>query len=274
MARQQTKRNDLSGGAPASGSPEREASKTFGEEAYRLLRRDILSGRLAPGHKLQFRQLVQRYDLGIAPLREALSKLASERLVSFEGQRGFAVAPISREELHEVSNLWSELTAAGLRIAIAKGDADWEADVIASLHRLSRTPLPASPEDYEAIENWERLHAQFHTNLIACPGSSWREHFCSVLCDQFERYRRAILMQMATSAATARQVDKEHKQIAEAAVKRESDRAVQLLVDHFSGNLAYLDAQYDRLSLQAHGAGLQPKVRTASKTKSKVAETA
>ena len=227
-----------------------DAAKTFGEEVYRLLRRDILSGRLLPGNKLPFRQLAQNYNFGIAPLREALSKLASERLVLFEGQRGFTVAPVSLEELHDVCGLWSTLSVESLTMAIERGDANWEADILAALHRLHRTPLPASPSDYEAIEKWERLHKQFHMSLIAACESPWRLHFCSILSDQFERYRRVMLMRMATSEPTARKVDEEHRQIAEAAVERDSDRAPRLLADHFAESGSYVAAQFESLAPQ------------------------
>jgi DNA-binding GntR family transcriptional regulator len=250
--------NRLKGVVGAEESPEEthdtpaDAAKTFGEEVHRLLRRDILSGRLSPGRKLPFRQLAQHYGFGIAPLREALSKLASERLVLFEGQRGFTVAPVSREELHDVCTLWSALSVESLKMAIGRGDANWEADILAALHRLSRTPLPASPTDYKAIEKWERLHKHFHMSLIAACGSPWRLHFCSILSDQFERYRRVMLMRMATSEPTARKVEEEHRQIAEAAVDRDSDRAPRLMADHFAESLSYVATQFESLAPHKH----------------------
>src|SRR5258707_4641200 len=73
-------------------------------------------------------------------------------------------------------------------------------------HRLHRTPLPASPTDYEAIEKWERLHKQFHMSLIAACGSPWRLHFCSILSDQFERYRRGLGLLPGDLVAPAPQV--------------------------------------------------------------------
>ena len=81
-------------------------------------------------------------------------------------------------------------------------------------------------------------------SLIAACGSPWRLHFCSVLSDQFERYRRFILLRMASSTPTAQKVTEEHRKIAEAAVNRNSERAARLLADHFSGNLSYLAEQY------------------------------
>jgi hypothetical protein len=74
----------------ATGATVLDESKTLGEEVYGRLRSDLIAGRLLPETKLPFRQLSVRYGVGIAPLREALSRLASERLVQFEGNRGYA----------------------------------------------------------------------------------------------------------------------------------------------------------------------------------------
>ena len=222
----------------------RGTSKTLGEAAYRALRRHIVSGKLSAGQKLQFRKLVQQYGFGIAPLREALSKLASERLVLFQGQRGYAVAPLSRLDLHEICNLWSELSASSLRLSIEMGDVEWEARVMTSAHKLSSAPLPTSSEDEEGVERWELLHAEFHMSLVAGCNSPWREHFCAVLCDQFERYRRLLLLKMSISPSTADEMDREHRLIAEAAIRRDSNQAVKLLVMHFKHSLNQVDAIY------------------------------
>ena len=74
-------------------------SKTLGEEIYRRLRSDVLSGRLKPGQRLPFRDLSASYGIGIAPLREAMARLTSEQLVDFEGQRGFTVSAMKLNEI-------------------------------------------------------------------------------------------------------------------------------------------------------------------------------
>jgi hypothetical protein len=76
-----------------------------GEAAYRRIRADLVHGRLAPGRKLGLDGLRQIYGAGVSTLREALNRLASEGLVIAEGQRGFAVAPVSAEDLREVAEL-------------------------------------------------------------------------------------------------------------------------------------------------------------------------
>jgi DNA-binding GntR family transcriptional regulator len=117
-----------------------DAAKTLGEEAYSRLRADLIAGRLRPLQKLPFRQLSAKYGVGIGPLREALARLASERLVQFEGQRGFVVAPVSLDDLNDLCSLRVDLYCRALRASIERGDENWEAEIIVALHRLEPYP--------------------------------------------------------------------------------------------------------------------------------------
>lgn len=218
--------------------------KTQGEVAYWVLRQDILSGRLAPETKLLFRELRDRYQLGLPALREALAKLASERLVDFAPLRGYRVARLSMEELDDICTLRTELSVQGLADAIVNGDADWEADIVASLHRLVRTPVPDT-EDFHAIEIWEKRHEAFHQTLIAACGSPWRLHLCAMLSLQFERYRRLILARMSESPVIAHAVEDDHRAIAAATVARAQKEATELLRAHLRQGVKFLAERSD-----------------------------
>ncbi|RVD50589.1 GntR family transcriptional regulator, partial [Mesorhizobium sp. M8A.F.Ca.ET.023.02.2.1] len=80
-----------------------QTNSTKTEAAYQLLRRDILTTRLMPGAPLKLSALRGTYGLGWTPLREALSRLEAERLVTAISNRGFAVAPVSRAELEDLA---------------------------------------------------------------------------------------------------------------------------------------------------------------------------
>ena len=74
---------------------------TLGEAAYQRLRADIVAGSLEAGKPLRLEALRQRYGLSFSPLREALMRLQSERLVLSTALRGFSVAPLSRDEIKD-----------------------------------------------------------------------------------------------------------------------------------------------------------------------------
>lgn len=206
--------------------------KTLAERALRLLRDDIMAARLAPGTKLRMVELQQRYGLGISPLREALLRLASEGLVVVEGQRGFAVASVSLAELEDLTRARVRLEAAILAEAVERGDADWEAGMLAAFHRLSRTPLPQDTRDTEAMALWEERHRTFHQALVAGCGSPWLLRLHNQLTEHSERYRRVRLFHSVAPAQLVRNVNDEHQALMQALLDRDAVRAAALMKQH------------------------------------------
>src|SRR4029079_1707204 len=66
------------------------AKETLASRVYDQLRQDIISVAVEPGEKLHIRSLCERFDVGLSPVREALSRLSSEGLVAQSDHRGFA----------------------------------------------------------------------------------------------------------------------------------------------------------------------------------------
>ena len=91
-------------------------ARSISEFALQRLRSDILSARLAPGAKLRLGLLTSIYQIGISPLRDALAQLAGDGLVILESQRGFRVAPVSREDLRDVSEARKRVELAALEL--------------------------------------------------------------------------------------------------------------------------------------------------------------
>src|SRR5712672_2028195 len=78
-------------------------NQTRFEGVYQHLRADILACRLRPGVKLQINLLAEDLGVSLSGVREALSKLSAEGLVVAEPQRGFRVAPVSLEDLGDLT---------------------------------------------------------------------------------------------------------------------------------------------------------------------------
>src|ERR687889_597433 len=81
-------------------------SPTLSGRVLALMRNDILELRLEPGSKLLFEALREKYDVGLSPLRESLSRLVVEGLVVGEDRRGFRVAPMTEEDYIDLTTLW------------------------------------------------------------------------------------------------------------------------------------------------------------------------
>lgn len=197
---------------------------------YQQLRNDILEGEIEPESKLSIAVLAERYGSSAAPVREALSRLAAEGLVTRRGQRGYWAAPISAEEFVEVSRLREMLEVDAFRQSIQLGDLDWEARIAGARHRELAVRKQTDFNESDAAVQRTRENRRFHMALISgCP-SQWQLRFISTLYDQSERFRRLSLSHAVDSSVKPR-VD-EHEQIMQAAFRRDVKTACELLRLH------------------------------------------
>jgi GntR family carbon starvation induced transcriptional regulator len=203
---------------------------TLASDITEELRRDIISGSLAPGGKIRLRQVAERFGVGMSPVREALNRLSRDRLVDQSDLRGFRVAPISEAELDELMRARCWLNETGLRQSIARGDAAWEEAVVVAFHRLSRVPDRLTPTGTAVNPEWEAAHRVFHRSLLEACGSHWIVDFCDQLFDLADIYRH---VSRAARAAVTREPTDEHRNIMEATIARDADKAVDLLNRHF-----------------------------------------
>jgi GntR family carbon starvation induced transcriptional regulator len=178
--------------------------------------------------KLRIRELCERYDISLSPMREALNRLSAEKLVVINDQRGFAVSSISKDLLTELtrSRIW--LNELALRRSIEFGNAEWEEKLLLSFHRLSKVSRYTDDSSKDLNPSWDLPHRAFHAALIAgCP-SSWIKGYCEQLFDQADRYRnlsRSIVLRSRSD------ID-EHQPIMERALRKETEEAVRLLTQH------------------------------------------
>lgn len=219
------------------------------ERAYAALKRAILHGDHAPGEKLKMEELKTRHGLGASPLREALARLTSERLVTFNGGRGFRVNGVSVSDLREIASVRKLLESAALRAAIERGDEDWEADIVAAFHRLGVAEKRVA-EDPSAMDECETRNHEFHHSLMSACGSRRLIQLAESMYDLHERYRRLSRLERSRS----RDVHAEHQAIMEAALSRNSDEAVRLNEAHIDTTTERVSQIIAKMSLQAESA--------------------
>jgi DNA-binding GntR family transcriptional regulator len=195
--------------------------------AFERLRQDILSGALRPEERLRIQALSERYAIGATAIREALSRLVPDGLVASEDQRGFFVAPVSRDDLMDLTQTRIAVEQMALRLAMERGDVEWESQLLSCFHRLSRAEPPTSPE--RAVV-WAQVHQQFHEALIAGCRSAWTLRLCRLLYEKSERYRN--LSAQRTSSGD-RDIATEHRTLMDAAMARDTATACRLLSEHF-----------------------------------------
>jgi GntR family transcriptional regulator, carbon starvation induced regulator len=203
------------------------ASTTATEAAVRKLKRDIMSGALAPDSQLKMRELKERYGIGASPMREALAQLAAEGFVHQRAQKGFRVPPVSLDELIDITRTRQIVEAEAIRLAIEHATPAWEEEIVASFHVLERaivlTKAGEKDRDY-----FEERHHRFHRALInSCPLESMR-NFCDELYTRKTRYRRML----GSYGFTSKEVIAEHRLLMDAVLARSVVRAREAIKQH------------------------------------------
>jgi DNA-binding GntR family transcriptional regulator len=206
----------------------RPESGSLTAEAFARIRSEILACRLPPGQKLVIADLCQHFGFSLGAVREALARLTSEGLVEAEPRKGFRVAPITEDELKDITQVRGTIESLCLENAIRNGNVKWEANIVSTLFELSRTSLQDPDDPARVSEIWADVHRRFHEALVAACDSPWLLRLREILFVQSERYRRVSV----PLNRAGRDLDGEHKEIADATIARDSKKACAALRDH------------------------------------------
>lgn len=213
------------------------SGRTLAAEAYAAIRQAIRTGAFKPGDRLRFADLQALCGMSVTPVREALARLTAEGFTVLDDHRGYSVASLSLEELRDVTATRQLCEGEALRLSVLKGDADWEARVIAAHHLMAR--IPQAREDIPSAmrEDWEARHAAFHAALISACGSPALLEICGKLFSRADRYRRLSV----SLEGAARDVTGEHRRLMDRALARDADGAAEALREHYGRTAAALE---------------------------------
>ena len=198
------------------------------ERAYQRLRDDLLTCRLAPGDRINIKEVADDLGFSLGAVREALARLTSEGFVSADDSRGFRATPISIADMIDLIAVRSQIEGQCLRRAIQKGGLDWESAIVSAAHRLARTPVYAEVDAKRLNDDYAIAHSAFHQALVAACDSIWLRRMRDWLYAQSERYRYLTV----PLARVERDVTREHDELVKAVLARDADRAVALLEEH------------------------------------------
>jgi DNA-binding GntR family transcriptional regulator len=227
-------------GAKSDG---RGRSRSQAADTYEVLRREILSCCIPPGSKILIGDICARLGFSSGAVREALSRLSAEGLVVAEPQRGFRAAPISIEDLMDLTCARAHLESLCLSEAMDKGGVVWEGRVLAAHHALSLTPMVLETGSKQMSEDWSLAHSHFHEVIAAGCGGRWLLRMRSSLYEQSERYRRLSLPLDQGQRAIAA----EHKAICDAVIGRNKALATQIIKEHIFRTAEIIRNGFDKI---------------------------
>lgn len=137
---------------------------TKSDRVYQALREAVLNGDLEPGTRVNLAKVSKELGTSETPVREALKRLESERLVRAEPHTGFIVAEIGLEELIENLILRRDIEAIATQLAATMMSP---ADIVELSRYVENMETAAQGDDWAT---YARINKQFHLALISrCP---------------------------------------------------------------------------------------------------------
>lgn len=191
------------------------------------IRADILRGDIPPGTPLRVQALADKYDVSMAVLREALTRLVEHNLATLAPNQGFRVVQISRQDLVNLTELRINLEGMALTKSIELGDVKWEARVVSTHHVVERATYLRA-DGAGSTDEWTEAHALFHDALVDACGSPRLLELTRSLRNSAELYRQLS----GLSARDHRDPATEHRELMELATAREAKKARETLTRH------------------------------------------
>ncbi len=194
---------------------------SLAERAYHAIREMIVSLELRPGAVIDERDLMERLGVGRTPTREALRRLAQERLVEVYPRRGMFVTSVEIRDLASLAEVRSVLESYAARLAAERAtDEDCGAleallDELAGRHELDARELMALDE---------RIHRQ----VYRCAHNSFLEA-------TLEEYYVLALRIWHLALDRARELEQAvlgHRELLEAIHDGDADRAGETMRRH------------------------------------------
>jgi len=212
--------------APARASvalPPR-ANRSQSEEAYLRIRDRIVSLDLAPGSVVNEARLQQELAIGRTPIREALQRLAHEKLVHSVPHRGTFVTDVKITDLARITEVRVVLEGHAARLA---------AERCTSADRGTLNELLAALKARRTMDQRElmRMDQRIHRQIYQSARNSFLE---STLERYFNLSLRLWFLVLDHEVRLGAAVE-EHVELLEAVMAGDGDRAEAIMRRHVTG---------------------------------------
>lgn len=191
------------------------------KDAHALILDAIDQGIYRPGDRLVESELAERFGVSRTPIREALQRLETQRLLTRDG-RSLIVASLDHAQMAELYAVRQELEALAARLA-AQHAAVEEVQVLRDMVEADRVLLG----DPQALA---RANRRFHYQIHLASHNRY-------LVQQLDLVYRSMALMARTSLAAKGRGEKalaEHLEIVDAIAARDGERAARALRDHLS----------------------------------------
>src|SRR5699024_1959213 len=205
---------------------EEQGRRMTADYIYDLLKEMIFDWRLTPGQKINISHLSKELEISSIPLREALSRLHSTKLVLFEPNKGYRVSEILDD--NEMLQLMEARTLIE-KNAVVHVIRNNSLEIIDHLNDITEEMSNLNVEkSYKKVLKFVHLDQQFHSVILKAANNTFLAEAYEGMYSHFHiarfyRARGGVDQVEATS---------EHREIIEAIKTRDGYRAEIAVANH------------------------------------------
>ncbi|MCI0510007.1 GntR family transcriptional regulator [Chromohalobacter marismortui] len=227
--------------------------RTLAERVFNQLQSAIVRGELAPGTKITEPGLAKAYGISRGPLREAMRRLETHRLIERIPHVGARVVKLSMRELLELFDLREALESMAARLAARH----MTASEIAGLRDV--LAIHERQEDLQRDEAYFQREGDLDFHYCIVQGSHNRM-LMTMLCDDLYYLVRLYRTQFSASGARPQRAFVEHHRIVDAIEAGDEELAELLMRRHVSASRENVAKHYaETLEGEPHSADSEEK---------------
>jgi len=201
------------------------------EEVYKYVRSKILNMEYIPGAIISENTIAKELKISRTPIREAFKKLEMEGLIVTLPSKRKQIFLLTMEDVRKIFDIKKSLEGSIAKWAVERGveeDFIKLKEIIEDMERIAQNQI-TSIED-ENFKEWLQRDNDFHELLFKMANNDRAELIIKNLNAQWHRLRLGILAIEGRISISTR----EHKEIAEAILAKNSQRAEELMKGHLS----------------------------------------
>ena len=202
----------------------RSITKMIAEE----LRRAIVAGKLRPGERLSEDKLAASLKVSRVPLREALRRLEAEGYITFLSHSEVAINKPTVDEVEDYYSIAGVLEGLAARLAVERASDD----EIARLRELHQLLKQAYQE--KDLQRYFDANSRFHGYIAEIARNERLYHLIHQMRQEVQKTRILALHLPQRLDYSMR----EHDQILDAFLKRNSELVQSLVLKHLNNQMA------------------------------------
>jgi DNA-binding GntR family transcriptional regulator len=202
---------------------------SLADQAYFALRALIVSLELAPGDPIREPDLTAQLGIGRTPVREALRRLALERLVEVYPRRGMFVTTVDVRDLARLCEVRAVLEPEAARLAAERATKLDLEEINALIEELLD---PRRRDDRALIDLDERIHRTIYRTS--------HNQLLEETLEWYYTHALRIWMLALDRTRTLQSAVLEHHELLDAIARGKGERAAQLMrahVEHFEQSM-------------------------------------